>query len=438
MPQPLRSILGYRIAKPRPQPSPKKSRPKATTTTTTTTAKRRLPSRKALLFPDQFPDLGDLPILTPHEALSLRDVVQTMRYIRSRMFTAVPSRGFTSARTAELLNYRAGMPRLITMGHIHAVLGGSSPSRVEREVAELVSKGLLRRVRVERRGPLGEALIEMEDLRVLLGRMEDEGQLGGRTREAFWRFLRRRPTVLVVGVGDIREGSKGRLLGGEEEEEDDDDDEAEAGGGEDRDGDGNGNGNGNGFFLTPSQVDELVRAGFLTSCATAAPANDALHLRPEDRTTLTSIAHVSRFASGTVSAVGGRNALHLAGGGGGVTARKHHAANNHTVSSFQIAVPGHGRYLKLADAAVRWVQDALSATTWGQGPEAWLRERFEASQTPCIYGADNKNLYGPRWKEFWGVEWEWVLGEAVGLGIVDLFDTGSVGRGVRMRGAMRD
>ncbi|KAG6160179.1 hypothetical protein E4U11_004061 [Claviceps purpurea] len=393
MPQSLRSILGYRIAKPRPQPSPKKSRSK---TTPTTTAKPRPPSQKTLLFPDKFPDLGDLPILTPHEALSLHDVVQTMRYIRTRMFTAVPSRGFTSTRTAELLNYRAGMPRLVTMGHIHAVLGGTSPSRVEREVAELVGKGLLRRVRVERRGPLGEALMEMEDLRVLLGRVEGEGGLGGRTREAFWRFLRRRPTVLVVGAGDIRQ---------EAQKEDDE-----------------------------SQVDELVRAGFLTSCATAAPANGTLHLRPEDRTTLTSIAHVSRFASGSVSAVGGRNALHLAGGGG-ATARKHRAANN-AVSSFRIAVPGHGRYLKLADAAVRWVQDALSATTWGQGPEAWLRERFEASQTS--HGADNKNLYGPRWKDFWGVEWEWVLGEAVGLGIVDLFDTGSVGRGVRMRGAMRN
>ncbi|KAG6195517.1 hypothetical protein E4U50_000221 [Claviceps purpurea] len=422
MPQSLRSILGYRIAKPRPQPSPKKSRSK----TTPTTSKPRPPSQKTLLFPDKSPDLGDLPILTPHEALSLHDVVQTMRYIRTRMFTAVPSRGFTSTRTAELLNYRAGMPRLVTMGHIHAVLGGTSPSRVEREVAELVGKGLLRRVRVERRGPLGEALMEMEDLRVLLGRVEGEGGLGGRTREAFWRFLRRRPTVLVVGAGDIRQ---------EAQKEDDEVGGGRGGGGRggggDKDGDDEGDGDG---FLTQSQVDELVRAGFLTSCATAAPANGTLHLRPEDRTTLTSIAHVSRFASGSVSAVGGRNALHLAGGGG-ATARKHRAANN-AVSSFRIAVPGHGRYLKLADAAVRWVQDALSATTWGQGPEAWLRERFEASQTS--HGADNKNLYGPRWKDFWGVEWEWVLGEAVGLGIVDLFDTGSVGRGVRMRGAMRN
>ncbi|KAG6102536.1 hypothetical protein E4U31_003334 [Claviceps sp. LM219 group G6] len=424
MPQSLRSILGYRIAKPRSQPSPQKTRPK------TTTAKPRPPSQKSLLFPDKFPDLGDLPILTPQEALSLRDVVQTMRYIRSRMFTAVPSQGFPSARTAKLLNYRARMPRLITMGHIHAVLGGTSPSRVEREVAELVSKGLLRRVRVERRGPLGEALMEMEDLRVLLGRVEEEGGLGGRTREAFWRFLRRRPMVLVVGAGDIREGKE--RLGGEG----DDDEGGGGGGGGDKDGDGDGDGDG---FLTQSQVDELVRAGFLTSCATAAPANGTLHLRPEERTTLTSIAHVSRFASGTVSAVGGRNALHLAGGGG-ATARKHHTANNNNnaVSSFRIAVPGHGRYLKLADAAVRWVQDTLSATTWGQGPEAWLRERFEASQSQTPHGADNKNLYGPRWKDFWGVEWEWVLGEAVGLGIVDLFDTGSVGRGVRMRGAMRD
>ncbi|KAG5973953.1 hypothetical protein E4U58_003885, partial [Claviceps cyperi] len=95
---------------------------------------------------------------------------------------------------------------------------------------------------VERRGLLGEALMEMENLRVLLGRAEEVGGLWGR-REAFWRFLRR-PMALMVGAGDIRE-SKERSrehdgVGG-------------GGDGGDKDGDGDGDG-----FLTRSQVDELM------------------------------------------------------------------------------------------------------------------------------------------------------------------------------------
>jgi hypothetical protein len=92
--------------------------------------------------------------------------------------------------------------------------------------------------------------------------------------------------------------------------------------------------------------------------------------------------------------------------------------------SYRLAIPGHGRYLKLAEAAVDWLREALAKTKWGEGPEAWLKERFEGG-----------GLYGPRWKEFSGLQWEWVLGEAVGLGVVELFDTASVGRGVRASGS---
>jgi hypothetical protein len=36
------------------------------------------------------------------------------------------------------------------------------------------------------------------------------------------------------------------------------------------------------------------------------------------------------------------------------------------------------------------------------------------------------------WRVFWGVEFGWVLREAVGGGMVEVFETGSVGRGVRV------
>ncbi|PHH87205.1 hypothetical protein CDD83_9186 [Cordyceps sp. RAO-2017] len=93
-------------------------------------------------------------------------------------------------------------------------------------------------------------------------------------------------------------------------------------------------------------------------------------------------------------------------------------------SGLRISLPGHGRFLKLAQEAVDWVRDALGKTRWGEAPESWLRERFEAGPGPG-------GLYGPRWRDFWGLEWEWVVGQAVGVGAVELFETGSVGRGVR-------
>lgn len=36
-----------------------------------------------------------------------------------------------------------------------------------------------------------------------------------------------------------------------------------------------------------------------------------------------------------------------------------------------------------------------------------------------------------KWKQFRGLSFEWVLEEAVGAGLVEVFETGSVGRGVR-------
>ncbi len=37
-----------------------------------------------------------------------------------------------------------------------------------------------------------------------------------------------------------------------------------------------------------------------------------------------------------------------------------------------------------------------------------------------------------KWKQFYGMRFEWVLEECLGTGVVELFETGSVGMGVRM------
>ncbi|KAM4059728.1 serine-threonine protein kinase [Hirsutella rhossiliensis] len=363
MPQSLKSILGKssRVQKPSRRnpssPSPKKA---------------RQPKEEEVLFEERLTDLGTTRLLA--EELTLRDVVQAMRYIRSTMFTPVPETGLKSTRVAEVLNYRASLPPVVTIGHLNSVL--RSPTRTERELAELVAKGVVRKVRVERRGGMGEAVIETSDLERIVKRCD----VSDEAADKFLACLRQNPTAQMLPSG----------------------------------------------ALTSTQTDELVRAGLLTSSAHAAPGS-TLHVRPEDRTTLTSILHVSRFASGTVSAVGGHQAIHLAGGGGGAPTLTRAAASSSSAapppSSFRISLPGHGRYLKLAEGAVDWVREALGKTAWGEGPEDWLRERFAGG-----------GLYGTRWKEFWGVEWQWLAGQAVGLGVVEMFETGSVGRGVRAFG----
>ncbi|KAJ4003416.1 hypothetical protein NW752_011867 [Fusarium irregulare] len=363
MPQTIRSILGKsgRVSK-----SMRSSPPSRKCSNSTPRRPARKPKdQEAELFQDKLDDLGLAKVL--EEDLTLRDVVQAMRYIRARMFSPVPRTGFNSTRTTEVLNYRATTAPLVTVGHLNAIL--RSPGKVERELAELVMKGVVRRVRVERRGGGGEALIETSDYEDML----NKASITEDTRNSFRKFLKENPSTQIL-YKDALEGK---------------------------------------------QTDELIRMGFLTSSTPSTPGS-TLDIRPEDRTTLTSIHHVSRFASGTVSAVGGRNAIHLAGGGGGAPTL---TRSSSTPSGLRIAVPGHGRHLKLATATVDWVRDALRRTRWGEGPESWLKERFEGG-----------GLYGPRWKEFWGVEWSWVLGEAVGLGVVEVFETGSVGRGVRALG----
>lgn len=253
---------------------------------------------------------------------------------------------------------------------------------MEREVAELLGKGVLRRVRVERRGGGGEALIETPLLVAMLQNSSRTVQES--TRTAYAAFLQANPTAQQLGRG------------------------------------------GGGDALTEAQTDELVRAGFLTSAGTRATPGTTLQVRPEDQATLMSIQRVSQFASGTLSAVGGQNAVHMAGGsgiGGGQEAYPPLSSSSSSSGDYRIAVPGHGRHLKLAEGAMDWLREALGKTKWGEGPEDWLRERFEGG-----------GLYGPRWKEFHGVEWTWVLGEAVGLGVVEVFQTGAVGRGVRALG----
>ncbi|KAF7546747.1 hypothetical protein G7046_g9210 [Stylonectria norvegica] len=134
----LRSVLGTssRISKPA-RPTPIRRAPSSPSPRKAASRKTDQPD----LFPERLDDLGFAKALA--EELTLRDVVQAMRYIRAHMFSAVPPRGLSSTRTTEVLNYRRAAPAIVTVGHLNAIL--NAPSKVEREMVELTGKGIIRR-----------------------------------------------------------------------------------------------------------------------------------------------------------------------------------------------------------------------------------------------------------------------------------------------------
>ena len=120
-------------------------------------------------FEDRLDDRGLVHSLTTD--LSLRDVPQNIRHIRSYMFDPIPEKGgMNSTRIAEVLNFRKSLPPMVTVSHVHALI--RSPTEVEREVAELTKAGVLRKTVIPGRGvgasSVSDGLVLLSDLEPLL------------------------------------------------------------------------------------------------------------------------------------------------------------------------------------------------------------------------------------------------------------------------------
>ena len=129
------------------------------------------------LFGDSLEDLGTVKTLATD--LSLRDVAQTIQYIRSHMFDAMPeSGGFNSTRIAEILNFRRSLPPTVTVSHVHALI--DTPTKTEREIAELIKAGTIRKVVIPGRGTagssVGEGLVLFQDIERLVNAAKELDQ----------------------------------------------------------------------------------------------------------------------------------------------------------------------------------------------------------------------------------------------------------------------
>ncbi|KAI0396250.1 serine-threonine protein kinase 19-domain-containing protein [Xylariaceae sp. FL0594] len=352
-------------------------------------------------FDDKLDDYGVVNALATD--LGLRDTPQTIQLIRARMFSPLPetAAGMTSTRISEVLNFRRNLPPLVSVSHVQALL--SLPSAVEREVAELARQGFLRRVDVPRRGAIGEFVVLASDYEALI--RSARGMSDG-AREGLLRFITENPGCQVLTPGSLEE----------------------------------------------ADIRELVHAGFLTRHHTGGiVAYDVMsetsysYTRPEDKITLTSLETVSRHAAGSLGTVGGDGAVRNVGGSGGgpLSSAGAYGADSAT-TEYRFAAPGCGSYLKLVSAALDYLVSLLGQTKYREAPETLLRERWDggiAQLEHSRYAAAKRargefagTLPGQtrKWRQFYGLSFDWVLREAVGAGLVEVFETRSVGLGVRV------
>jgi hypothetical protein len=335
------------------------------------------------LFGDRLDDVGLVKALATD--LTLRDVAQAIMYTRGKMWSSIPQEraGMNSTRIAEVLNFRASLPPIVTVSHIQALL--NSPTTVEREIAELIKGRAIRKIVVGGRGSIGEALILVKDLEELI----EKSTLEQSVKEKFTKLLYEHPTAMKIPRSE----------------------------------------------LAPDDAKALTHAGFLTAATPTWTSTEVFSTPGQgSRGTMTSLNSISRAASGTLAAVGGEGAVHAAGGSGG-------GIGTPSTGELSLAIPATGAFLKLVAGARAHLVSLLSKSRFREAPETVLRQRWDGGIAADAALSAAKRSRGEfagvlpgrtrKWKQFYGMTFDWILGECVGAGLVEVFETGSVGRGVR-------
>jgi hypothetical protein len=190
-----------------------------------------------------------------------------------------------------------------------------------------------------------------------------------------------------------------------------------------------------GTAFTPLEISTLTTAGFLTS--SAMPNRNASYFASPGASSLSAISTSgSRHAAGSLEAVGGASATHHIHGG---TSLSSHAPST---AHFTFSLPNTGMHIKLLVDARNHLLSIIKKTKFKEAPLDTLRERWDGGVVTNAEQAERKRARGEfagvlpgrtkKWKQFYGMRFEWVLEECIGAGLVELFETGSVGRAVRL------
>jgi hypothetical protein len=110
-------------------------------------------------------------------------------------------------------------------------------------------------------------------------------------------------------------------------------------------------------------------------------------------------------------------------------------------STMSLSLPNTGPYIRLLDAGRSHLMTLLKKSDSHEVPVYLLRDRWDGavesnssfSVAKRARGESSGVLPGKtkKWKDLYGMNYRWALEEALGAGFIELFETGSVGPGVR-------
>ncbi|EME39424.1 hypothetical protein DOTSEDRAFT_75192 [Dothistroma septosporum NZE10] len=365
-----------------------------------TTARRTKPgSRKSSLKDDaieRLDDIGRRPSLASTEVP--QDVINLIRYIQCATFEAVPDRaaGMNSEQISATLRFRASLPPLVSVAHLHAL--SASSTNTERELARLKAMGKVRKFVIPGRGKggsaVGEGVAVVEDWKA---RLQEEPGIEYEAQQKYCALMDAHAEFPIAPISSFSD----------------------------------------------AEVRSLVTAGYLTNPAALTFSLSDPFARPGGTAPGTISGAGFKSATGSLAAVGGHGAVQDSGGGGSMLATKDTRPSQlKRQREMTFSLPNTGSYLKLLTEARLHLLFLLKQLSprYKEATKAFLKEKWNGnvpndaiSQQKRMRGEWGGVLPGKtkRWREFYGMDFEWVLAECVGSGLVELFDTGSVGVGVR-------
>jgi hypothetical protein len=328
--------------------------------------------------------------IVPATSLSnVKSVEDAIKQTTDGMFCEMPERaGMNSVRIAEVLNFRKGLPPVVTAAHVHALVTASS--RTEREISALVTAGKLRKIKLLGRG---SDLSGLSELLILTSGLEGMLRGSGFADSIISDFLD------VLAQNPRATSVPARLL-------------------------------------QPSCASALIKKGYLVSSSLAGTSRGSL-----SGASIVAPQAIARAASGSWAAVGGDAAFENLGGVGMPQRHKSESQASSSNSDLAVSLPNIGPYLRLLYAARSHLLELLGKSKYREAPLYLLRERWDGSVESESRVSVAKRARGEfagllpgktkKWKDLYGLGFDWALQECLGAGLVELFETKSVGHGVR-------
>lgn len=342
---------------------------------------------------DPLPDVGGSHYIS--ETAPVQNVVHAIQYIRTNIFDELPARaGMNSTRIAEVLNLRRSLPPLASVAHVHTLL--DAPTQVEREIVELVQTGRVRRLMIPGRGNdaagLGDCLVLAEDWEELV-------RANPALDPAVKGECLSQTDVWLTGVNAFVEkflnilsriGTRSAISQS---------------------------------VFTPDEYRSLIRAGFLVSSSSFTQGS-------------LSIASLPKLPSAAVSSASRSEPAKASD-----TDKPVQTDAQARAATLFLSLPNTGTYLRLLGFGRAHLLSLLKRSHSGEAPLGLLRDRWDgAVETEKSFHLAKRArgefagiLPGKtkKWKELYGMKFRWVLEEALGAGLVEIFETGSVGPGIR-------